>query len=108
MRRAFFQFVNKKNKHNVRAATLFKTLCKCCIFYIHLATRTPLIIVLYLIIFVGIFGEKTRVSDFCFPIFVFTLLLSFFLVLIFNYGKTKDLATQFVGKKFCDKFQRPL
>ena len=81
-----------------------KLLLRTIILYVHLFTRTPLIILFYGISIIGIFGGKDPLSVYCFSIFVVTIILSLFLVILFNTKSIKEEATDFVGRDFCSKY----
>ena len=83
---------------------ILKALFKTVIFYIHLVSRTPLILLLYVTAFFGLFGGATTFSKSCFFIFMLTALLALIMVIIFNSKATKEKAENFVGKEFCMKY----
>lgn len=74
------------------------------IFYIHVFTRTPFIIVFYGISAIALFGGASGLSSFCFLIFAITIFLNIFLVIAFNNNKLNTSFTKIAGEDFCDKY----
>ena len=81
-----------------------KNVLKGCMLSVHYFTRTPLIILYYLWVSIGLFGPKNTFTSFCFATALFLIIINLLLVLIYNWSFTKEWATLLVGKPFCDKY----
>lgn len=93
--------MNFNYKNIINSST--KTLLKGSILIVHYFTRTPLIILYYFWILIGLFGQNNALTNFCFRSALFLVMINILLVLIFNWSFTKDFATLLVGKPFCDR-----
>lgn len=81
-----------------------KNVLKGCMLFVHYFTRTPLIILYYLLVSIGLFGPKNSFTSFCFTTALFLIMTNVLLVLIYNWSFTKEWSTELVGKPFCDKY----
>ena len=81
-----------------------KNVYKGCVLFVHYFTPTPLIILYYLWVSIGLFGPKNSLTTFCFTSALFLVIFNILLLLIYNWSFTKECATLLVGKPFCDKY----
>lgn len=81
-----------------------KNVLKGCMLFVHYFTRTPLIILYYLWVSIGLFGPKNSFTSFCFTSALFLVMINVLLVLIYNWSFTKEWSTLLVGKPFCEKY----
>lgn len=82
----------------------FRKILKIIILYIHIFTCTPCILIFYSFTLFGVFGEKSKESSFCFAIFITSIVLNIFLILLFNLPFTKQKCINLVGFDFYEKY----
>lgn len=101
----FFYKNRSKNKKIIPLMNklLPKTL-QAIVLYIHLLTRTPLIVLYYLMMLFGVFGPKSSFSSFCLFTYLFSVLLNILLVFLFNNSVTKEKCIRLVGHTFYLKY----
>lgn len=83
---------------------VFAFILKSIIYYIHLITRTPFIVLDAMISTYGLFADPSFGSRLCFYIFITSVLLNVFLVVIFNNRFTKQKAIEMVGYNYYCKY----
>ena len=83
---------------------VFAFILKSIVYYIHIITRTPFIVAHLMISAYGLFADPSFGSRLCFYIFIVSVLLNVFLVVIFNNRFTKQKAIEMVGYDYYCKY----
>lgn len=81
-----------------------KYILKILILIIHFFTRTPLIVVYYFLVCIGLFGPSHSVTFFCFSTALLLICINIFIFILFNNVLTKQWAINLVGKAFFDQY----
>lgn len=84
--------------------TIANFILKFAVLVVHWFTRTPLIIIYYLSVCIGLFGPENGFATFCFAFTVFLIILNLFIFVIFNHPFTKERAISIVGRSFFDDY----
>lgn len=94
--------MNSKNTHLINKYIRFFLIS--CVLSVHYTTRTPLIILYYVYICFALYGPSSFISNTIFVLTSAILLISLFLVILFNWKMSKEWAINVIGRGYYEKY----